>query len=406
MKAEGQPSEFATILGWKVNTKTLTISLSDDKFKMWTKELVYIIENKQKSVKGKTLECILGRLQHAATIFTPGKHFLGRLYSAQQRATRTKFTRLSKIEIEDLQLWLLFLNKVSRGISINLCIPQEPDHIILTDASTTQGLGGYNVKNGKAWRYKLQPWMKSLSINTLEFMSSIIAFEIDIEQNPPSNFDCYLIATDNTAAMGWLKKTNFASIGEQAVQLALARHLAYRLMELNCCISSQWISGLNNCVADMLSREHTLSDLELTNVIKITYPQQVPQSFEICQSQNKACSTIYSLVQPWLSSEVSPTLQILAETHTGYDGLNSLPLSKYKTTISPSTVNLSESPFYQPLSNVLDPNNWTPFEAMAKWHRQHVRNTYPQWQRPSPPATCRIHGLIWTDEFQAFYSDK
>jgi hypothetical protein len=361
MEAQGRPVIKTIVLGWVLNTQTLTVHLTDDKFRLWTKELVDITTNSKQSVTAKSLECLLGRLQHAATIFKPGKHFLSRLYSAHQRALKTRFTRLSRSELEDLKLWQTFLAKTMDGISMNLVIPQEPSIILLTDASTTKGLGGYNVHTGKSWRLPLQPWMVGMSINTLEFMSAIIAFEIDVLDLPPTNFECYLIATDNTAAMGWLQKSNFDVDGEQGVQLTLARHLASRLLELNVCISSQWLAGVHNKVADMLSREQEMSNIEITKLILSSYPQQVPLSFNTSQCPDSICSLVYSLARPWLPEIALQTPPIQEKRLIGNDGKNSwqsLPLQT--PTCLPSPVP-NESPFFQLTSNVSEPSNCSPF---------------------------------------------
>jgi len=55
---EGQLAEKFTILGWNINTRTLTISLPDKKFKTWSKDLEQII-NKRK-VSFSMLESTLG----------------------------------------------------------------------------------------------------------------------------------------------------------------------------------------------------------------------------------------------------------------------------------------------------------------------------------------------------------
>jgi hypothetical protein len=75
MKAEGKPSEKAKVLGWLIDTGTLTVHLPEDKYVIWSREIEEIINNKSKCVMDKTLESLIGRLQHAAVMFTPGKHF-------------------------------------------------------------------------------------------------------------------------------------------------------------------------------------------------------------------------------------------------------------------------------------------------------------------------------------------
>jgi hypothetical protein len=407
MKAEGKPSEIAKVLGWILNTRTLKVYLPEDKLVIWTREIDEIINNKTKSVLDKTLESLIGRLQHAAVMFTPGKHFLSRLYSALSRAKVTKFTRLSAIEIADLKLWKNFLKLANEGVSMNMVVQQEPDVILLTDASTSKGLGGYNVQTGQAWRLPIQNWMVGLSINTLEFMSAIIALEVNLLDKDVQQDTCYLIATDNTAAMGWLKRSNFDPDGEQNIQLALARHLANQLMNFKICLSSQWIAGHSNCVADALSRKFELDDNELTTLINTSYPLQVPPSFKVCPCPDKAFSKVFLSVQHELPKTVSCQLQEFDMKPNGDDGKSSFNWSAFKTTTtSTSTQDLSESPFCLHTWNASGQKHYNPFEAMAKWHRNHARNISPPWQRPLPPITYATQDSIWTDAFHNFYKDK
>jgi hypothetical protein len=340
-------------------------------------------------------------------MFTAGKHFLSRLYSALSRAKITKFTRLSAIEIADLQIWKKFLKLAQEGVSMNLVVQQEPDVILLTDASTSKGLGGYNVKSGRAWRLPILPWMIGLLINTLEFMLAIIALEVDLSENSFQQDTCYLIATDNTAAMGWLKRSNFNPDGEQKVQLALARQLANRLLENKICLSSQWIAGHSNCVADALSRKFELEDNDLTTLIKLTYPQQVPESFKVYPCPEKAYLLVYSAVLQELPKTASCQPQEIGTKLNGEDGRSSFNWSAFKaTTSSAATPDLSKSPFLPHLWNASEPNLYSPFEAMAKWHRNHVKSISPPSQRPLPPTIYGIHDAIWTDDFHRFYKDK
>jgi hypothetical protein len=406
MTAEGKPAELAKVLGWLLDTHTLTVHLPEDKYIIWTRDIDEILNNKTKSVMDKSMESLIGRLQHAAVMFTPGKHFLSRLYSALSRAKVTRFTRLSKLEIEDLKLWKNFLKLAFEGVSMNLVVQQEPDIILLTDASTSKGLGGYNVSSGKAWRLPILPWMVGLSINTLEFMSALIALEVDLIDNKGRQDTCYLIATDNTAAMGWLKRSNFDPNGEQTIQLALARHLANRLLENKICLSSQWIAGHSNCVADALSRKFELDDIELTKFIQKSYPSQVPQSFKVFPCPDKAFLQVFSSVQHELPKTASCQQQESVTKLNGEDGKNSFSWSALKTLSSVYIQDLNESPFCPHTWNVSAQNPYSPFEAMAKWHRNLVRNTSPPCQRPLPLTIYETHDTIWTDEFRSFYKDK
>ncbi len=62
---EGMMSEVVIVLGWKINTRSLTLSLPLKKYKQWTQDLKQAIKTKKASLK--QLDTIIGRLNHTAT---------------------------------------------------------------------------------------------------------------------------------------------------------------------------------------------------------------------------------------------------------------------------------------------------------------------------------------------------
>jgi len=65
LKEEGFLTETPIILGWLLNTRSLTISLPTKKFSHWNQDLALMIKSKKTSCKD--LEKLIGRLNHAAT---------------------------------------------------------------------------------------------------------------------------------------------------------------------------------------------------------------------------------------------------------------------------------------------------------------------------------------------------
>ena len=94
------------------------------------------------------------------------------------------------------------------GVSINQITFVKHDEVIYTDACET-GLGGYNPRTGKGWRYRLPVWMqKQFHINILEFIASLIGIWIEVKNNKTEHLSI-LAKTDNSSAVGWLVKSNF-----------------------------------------------------------------------------------------------------------------------------------------------------------------------------------------------------
>ncbi len=119
---EGTLSEEPIILGWKINTRKLTISLPEKKYKCWHEDLSsYIITKK---VSYKDLESLIGRLNHSAMACPLMCYFLNRSRKTLEHwntknSNKKMVLYLSSTALEDLKLWLtVFLPKISTGLSL------------------------------------------------------------------------------------------------------------------------------------------------------------------------------------------------------------------------------------------------------------------------------------------------
>jgi hypothetical protein len=218
-KAEGRLEEVKTVLGWIINTRTLTISLSDDKLRNWGADISKMTSSKKAHYK--ILESTLGRLNHVACVFNPMRHFMGRVYQALSRASALGgWTRLSSEEVADLQILSSFLSAVNRGLSLNNLVYRKPTLLYRSDTSEF-GIGGYNLTSGIAWRLELPVDCRlRTSLNSLEFLACIISIWFDHIHQVVEPEACVLSQTDSTSALGWLRKTNFAERPDEGVQLS------------------------------------------------------------------------------------------------------------------------------------------------------------------------------------------
>ena len=71
--------------------------------------------------------------------------------------------------------------------------------------------------------------------------------------------DCLLDMRDNTASMGWLKRSNFRDNDkhdrEWISKQKVARKLAELVLYSNTTVHRQWFRGADNTVEDSLSRD-------------------------------------------------------------------------------------------------------------------------------------------------------
>ena len=120
--------------------------------------------------------------------------------------------------------------------------------------------------------------------------------------------------TDSTTSEGWLRKSNFIEDGEDPIQatirLEVARHHATHYLSNEIREYSQWFCGADNNVADALSRDNDRTDEELTQILRLHCPSQLPQHFKIVPLPNEIVSWLTSLLLRL------PVKQQLAETHS------------------------------------------------------------------------------------------
>ena len=100
--SEGSLLEVQTVLGWEINTRTLTISLPSDKYSEWTAQIKTILDFN--SVSPKDLESLIGRLNHAAFVIPLSRHYLNRLRNLHSRLKHHKQIHLTKEVALDLRL--------------------------------------------------------------------------------------------------------------------------------------------------------------------------------------------------------------------------------------------------------------------------------------------------------------
>ena len=71
--AEGTPAEVQLVLGWSLNTRSLSILLPPDKFEAWSSDLHTIIRNGTASFD--ELDSTVGQLNHAGYAIPLSRHF-------------------------------------------------------------------------------------------------------------------------------------------------------------------------------------------------------------------------------------------------------------------------------------------------------------------------------------------
>ena len=406
--AEATPAETKMILGWKIASRRLLISLPPDKHTSWCRDIQALLSAPLAS--HKLLETTIGRLNHAGFITPLARHFLSRLRTALYAAQHSGKTRLRKQQRADLHLWLRFLSWAHEGISLNLLSFRQPTRILRSDACV-HGIGGYSRTSGIAWRWELPLELRlRATLNTLEFLSSYISVYMEFELGQAAPLEVLLAQTDSTSAAGWMRKSNFAD-STQPLQLVIARELAMLVMDRGCGLVSQWFPGEQNVLSDSLSRDTDLTDHDLTHLFASSIPEQVPQGFNICPLPPALCSKLETWLRNLPPPTQSPSPPHRSKLRTGATTSPSLGTSNLTATPSspPSkhgNANASLAPSPPPIATADSAPNTTHHQALLSCLDQCAPPS-TQWLRPSglttvsaPPTTQSPHAS------RTFYSDN
>ena len=209
---------------------------------------------------------------------------MGRLYKACEWSKRSEKARLTRPQLDNLSLWQSFLWKAAQGISINRLVCRWPTRI---DACP-QGIGGYWLKSGIAWRYQLpEELLGRATLNTLEFLAAFMGMVVEFRGGPEWMYEDILLSQgDSKSAAGWLAKSSFDD--NCPLHLTIARTFADFCLKHEIDHYTQWFPGRENKVADMLSQDFTLDNKHITKLIRLHGSPLVPQAFRIIPLQPPA----------------------------------------------------------------------------------------------------------------------
>jgi hypothetical protein len=405
--AEAGLEEIKTILGWVFDFRRMIVSLPDNKFIAWSREIENLLEKMETTAK--ELEENIGRMVHLSMILPFVHHFMSRLRDLQARAKNRRSIKITAECEKDLNLMLFFLKEASKGVDLNQIAFRMPGFVYRSD-SCPKGLGGYSHL-GKAWRFYIPEWLQfRASNNLLEHIASIITPWIDILNGTVKKGDCILSLTDSSTSEGWAKKTNFSEEGEDPIQatirIEVARGHAMRLLSVGIKDYSQWFPGKENDVSDALSRDDDRSNEELTNILRTFVPEQVPENFEIQPLPNEIVLWLTSVLQQL------PVKEQLRERHTrtklgrGGDGSNtSDPSELLRMSSSTDSAEDSASKSWAPLPWLCVAQDFR-HQLMIPWLREQSEIPSRMWLRPSGKTTGPTRPRTKMESLDDFYHNS
>ena len=394
--AEITPAEVALVLGWLIDTRSLLMSLPDDKYLAWKSDIERLL-NRVLNIHFTELDTLIGRLQNVCFLIPQGNHYMSNLRAALARAKYHGWTHLTYEECQDLVLWLKMLAKANAGLDINNLVFREPDHIWRGDACEYQ-LGGFNVTTGRAWRWFIpEKYHGVMSINFLEFITAGINVHLGVLEDQPAKGDAFLNITDSCVTDGWMPKSNFSPEGEHSAHFRVARDIGGLTYDREIAQWSLWQLGKDNAVADLLSRDCHSSDAALTSTIIDLYPSQVPANFRVSPLPPQIISQACSWLQLGMRNKVQPPQRIRVPAPAGGGGKPSSPQSNSRPT--PTSKNSQHSSATESLapmhSRSVTATTANPARDTINWLREHAAPPSVMWHRDfirlTGPTQDRIH---------------
>ena len=171
-------------------------------------------------------------------------------------------------------------------------------------------MGGYS-SDGFTWRWYVPEYLKfRASNNLLEHLASIVTPWIDMRLGRLQEGDCFLSMTDSTTSEGWSKKTNFSELGKEPIQAEVrnevCRYDVKRKFDFKVKDYSQWFPGVQNEVADALSRDDNRSDENLTKILTTFCASQISSHFKIVPLSSEISSWVQFIgrLRRWIKKEV------------------------------------------------------------------------------------------------------
>ena len=293
----------------------------------------------------------------------------------------TRWANLPTPVIQDLTLWLEFLKQGRDGTSINNIVFRAPSSFHWAD-SCPFGMGGYSA-SGRAWRFYIPPNLRTEHTNNvLEYMASIITIWIEIYEGRIPPLSCCLALSDSTSTVGWLHRATFDS-HLRPVHETCSRHLARIMIKANSTVYSQHQIGKHNTIADLLSRWHFLTDIEILTFLRTSFPSQLPTNLRISPVPKEITSWITSMLQSLQTTAASKKRPTMTRQEHGNDSSPGWKRWAGKTT--PSLLGLQElkRPEWLALLRSLSAEGNTVMrDTRDHWLQGRSARPCQTWQRP------------------------
>ncbi|XP_043910247.1 uncharacterized protein LOC122787541 [Protopterus annectens] len=244
-KTEG-PTNRLAFLGIEIDSFNGQCRLPIDKVQKLRLLLSQVLT--QNKITLKQLQELVGLMNFACKVIPVGRSFMRRLAAKGSGCTKPHHRiRITQGMKEDLGVWWSFLSDYN-GIAIWQEGDQLPPAQLFTDAAGGIGFGGYFQDHwfSMAWPSQLKNRV-DISIADMEFFPVVVALEIWGAQM--KNRVVWL-RSDNNSVVHIVNN----QLGGKGVLGRMMRYFTFKCLTFNVTVKAQHIPGIDNSLADALSR--------------------------------------------------------------------------------------------------------------------------------------------------------
>lgn len=254
-KTEG-PSSTIKFLGMELDSEALEIRLPEEKLK---KLRALLGDWKgRKAIKKRDLLSLIGSLQHAAKAVRQGRSFVRRLINLSMVVENLdSYIRLNISARSDIRWWFEFAKQWNGTSMLFKWDRLHPQSIVTSDASGHWGCGAYV---GDHWfQFQWPSDMDECHITIKELIPIVMAAAIWGHEwvGQSVRFQC-----DNAAVVAIVNSGS----SRDPFAMHLVRCLAFITARFNFVVSSSHIHGVDNILADALSRNRI-------DLFRVHFPQ-------------------------------------------------------------------------------------------------------------------------------------
>ena len=279
------PSKTPIILGFEYDTVAQCVRIPEKKINRYVAELTHILSLKK--IRKRDLLKIIGKLRWASAAIFPGAAFVRHLENEAYRCKKMHHFIYLNVELRrELNWWLEVLPSSRNGIPLDFILKKGDDFDveILTDASTSYGVGGYQRNAGHKWfsyewKVRTDPQPDIVFKELLGVCTAILLWA------PSWKGKHVKLFCDNMGVVEMVKRK--CCVFRRRDLMAMIRVIGRAAVKYEFYFKIFHIMGVDNKIADELSRRERIVDVRENGIVGSGFDcDSVVESLLACWDDN------------------------------------------------------------------------------------------------------------------------